>query len=189
MKKKQGFTLIELVVVIVVLGLLAVAALPRFVDVTDQAKEASIEGVAGGFATAVLSARAQWEGEGRPTVSNEYVVDYDGQEFWLTDSADSDNDTDFRDGYPIAAKGTNAGQGFPGSMVTAVTNAICVALMEELLQNPPSVDTSNTNEPQYVASAIVSNGDVICRYTQQQGKNHFFDYDVTRGSVAVTLAD
>lgn len=50
-KMQQGFSLVELVIVIVVVGLLAVAALPRFLDVTDEAKKASIEGVAGGFAT------------------------------------------------------------------------------------------------------------------------------------------
>ncbi|MFA0252828.1 prepilin-type N-terminal cleavage/methylation domain-containing protein, partial [Vibrio sp. 10N.261.45.A4] len=55
MKRNAGFSLVELVIVIVVLGLLAVAALPRFLDVTDKAKEASVEGVSGGFATAVLS--------------------------------------------------------------------------------------------------------------------------------------
>ncbi len=46
-KMQQGFSLVELVIVIVVVGLLAVAALPRFLDVTDEAKKASIEGVAG----------------------------------------------------------------------------------------------------------------------------------------------
>ncbi|WP_154807033.1 prepilin-type N-terminal cleavage/methylation domain-containing protein, partial [Vibrio cholerae] len=66
-KMQQGFSLVELVIVIVVVGLLAVAALPRFLDVTDEAKKASIEGVAGGFATGVLSARAQWEAQARPT--------------------------------------------------------------------------------------------------------------------------
>ena len=66
MKKQAGFSLVELVIVIIVVGLLAVAALPRFLNVTDEAKKAQIEGVAGGFATAVLSARAQWEAFGRP---------------------------------------------------------------------------------------------------------------------------
>ena len=50
LKNQKGFSLVELVIVIVVVGLLAVAALPRFLDVTDAAKKSSIEGVAGGFA-------------------------------------------------------------------------------------------------------------------------------------------
>lgn len=47
MKKQQGFTLIELVAVIVILGALAVVALPRFVDLQDEAQQAAAEGVAG----------------------------------------------------------------------------------------------------------------------------------------------
>jgi MSHA pilin protein MshB len=183
MKKKQGFTLIELVVVIVVLGLLAVAALPRFIDVTDQAKEASIEGVAGGFATAVLSARAQWEGEGRPLegTSNRPRVDYDGQDFWLT-VAGTIGSTDYRDGYPYEIL-DNSTNGFGTPTVDA---ARCVRLMENLLQNPPSVATATTNSPKYVASI---NTNTVCRYTQQQGKQHYFEYDITSGSVTVTLED
>ncbi|HDV5460170.1 TPA: prepilin-type N-terminal cleavage/methylation domain-containing protein [Vibrio cholerae] len=44
-KMQQGFSLVELVIVIVVVGLLAVAALPRFLDVTDEAKKASAAAV------------------------------------------------------------------------------------------------------------------------------------------------
>lgn len=44
-KKQSGFSLVELVIVIVVVGLLAVAALPRFLDVTDEAKKPALKGL------------------------------------------------------------------------------------------------------------------------------------------------
>lgn len=46
-KKQSGFTLIELILVIVVLGILAVSALPSFYDVTTSARASAREGVAG----------------------------------------------------------------------------------------------------------------------------------------------
>ena len=50
--KQAGFTLIELVIVIVVLGILAVAAIPKYIDIVSEARTAATQGVAGGLASA-----------------------------------------------------------------------------------------------------------------------------------------
>ena len=47
MKRQGGFTLIELVVVIVILGILAVTAAPRFLNLQNDARKASIQGLKG----------------------------------------------------------------------------------------------------------------------------------------------
>lgn len=187
--KQTGFSLVELVIVIVVVGLLAVAALPRFLDVTDEAKKASIEGVAGGFATGVLSARAQWEAEARPSkVDNgetQNYVNYDGVEFWLSRAKEADgSSTGFRDGYPLDVVPNN------GKFPTQLTDIACINLMENLLQNPPKVDTvtnsKDNSNVKYSAQAFTDSES--CVYVQLEGgTEHKFEYETKTGRVTVTL--
>ncbi|NQZ88435.1 MAG: type II secretion system protein [Colwellia sp.] len=53
LQKQAGFTLIELVVVIVILGILAATAAPKFIDLTSDAKASVMKGVEGSLESAV----------------------------------------------------------------------------------------------------------------------------------------
>ena len=80
----KGFTLIELIIVIVVLGIIAVVALPRFIDLQGDARAAAINSLAAQVETAaeLVQNKARVQGL-RPTSTNpgglmqtEFLVDF-----------------------------------------------------------------------------------------------------------------
>ena len=64
---QKGFTLIELVVLIVILLILAATALPRFINLTQDARIAGINGLAGGLRSAVALVQARYMATGTLT--------------------------------------------------------------------------------------------------------------------------
>ena len=146
MKKQQGFTLIELVIVVIILGLLGAAAVPRFLDVTDDARDASVEGVAGGFASAVGLVRAEWELAGRPAGNTN--ISYDGISMDVTDT-----------GYPSGnSNKANA---------AALLVADCQFAFANILQSSPTsavVGATYDNE-RYVVDITTAG---VCQYVLAQ---------------------
>lgn len=82
MKKQQGFTLIELAIVIIILGILAASAIPRFTNLSSDARLAVLKGMEGAlrsgidliYAKAVITNQDSPPEEGK----NKFVADIDG---------------------------------------------------------------------------------------------------------------
>lgn len=155
MKNSKGFTLIELVVVIVILGILAAVALPRFMNATKDAHRAAVEGAGGALASAVVLVRSQWEINRSKGVTN--------PETNVVGFGNGDVDVN-ANGWPLGTGGT----------------LDCVGLWGALLQgSAPTVAASGTGFD-YLATSPATN----CVYTYQaDGVNDTITYEPTTGVV------
>jgi MSHA pilin protein MshA len=111
--RQSGFTLIELVVVITILGILAAFAIPRFTQLDSQARIAAVTALAGSLQSASALAHAQYLASG----TNPATVTMDGQAIALTN------------GYPsqLAAGIQNALQDTSGFTATVAGTAVTFA--------------------------------------------------------------
>lgn len=70
MKKQKGFTLIELVMAILLIGILAAIAVPKFVDLTSHAQSAAMQGIVGALSAANANNAAACSAVGNVVTAN-----------------------------------------------------------------------------------------------------------------------
>jgi len=136
-KKQSGFTLIELVVVIALLGILAAFAIPRFASLEREARSAVTQGLSGSVRSAAAMAHGLYLARGTTPVSMEgnniaIVNGYPDAETIALTLADST-------GFSVSDDGTTA------TFVKTGTTANCeVEYTEAGVNTPPSIVTTTT---------------------------------------------
>ncbi|AYO15311.1 prepilin-type cleavage/methylation domain-containing protein [Vibrio owensii] len=140
MKKRnsKGFTLLELIIAIVILGILAVVAAPRFLNLQDDAYEAKMEAIADQFETAVRFTQSQWLVNGGTPEAQQNIDGYGGGELDVNEF-----------GFPL---GTNKGNGvgvIGNKFNIGQGNAGCIAVWQALIGNEYSLSNNRNANDQF----------------------------------------
>mgnify|MGYP003853645503 CR=1 FL=1 len=157
MRNQKGFTLIELIIVIVVLGILAVTAAPQFINFSGDARESTVRGLKG-----ALSGSAQTV-YGKASIAGLLGAD---EELDLDD--DGTSDVSLVNGYPAADV----------DGIIAASNMGAVLLEDGYDESQDWVYRLSPNEISIAPSALFAGDDLSggASYSTLQSKNCYAKY-------------
>lgn len=169
MNKNQGFTLIELMVVIVLLGILAATALPKFINLADDALHAKVSANAGALRDGVKLANMKWRALGSPN-------DFSKRDNIQLYGTDTSGQIDINPhGFPA--------QSYAGSdtIISANNNDDCLSLWQALIES----GDSNAAVDDSAEFIVKYEGSETCSYKLTAKSDFGFVYDSINGSVSI----
>ncbi|MAZ89247.1 MAG: hypothetical protein CL693_16580 [Cellvibrionaceae bacterium] len=157
-RSETGFTLLEFIVVVTMIGVLAASSLSYYADIVRDTRISGVQFLSSRFAAAVAGVHVKWIVDGQPK-----SVELDGFQLQLNDS-----------GWPIAETSRRAGG-----------KNVCRQLWDSLLQNPsqlPDVIPADSKGVQYWAPKPSND---ICRYNliTRDSREFYFEYFMRNGQV------
>ncbi len=162
--KHKGFTLIELVVVIVILGILAVTAAPKFIDLTDDADEAVFLGISAAFKSGVNQVHLAWLIRGNNKAVQNFID--------ISDPIAGGDLSVNSAGYPADTRG--------GSL-TLNSEFDCLDVWRAVLDSQNAL-VEGDNSVDFEATY---NGDNTCTYAYNKQISLTVDYDSNSGEVTI----